>query len=485
MRKYHVFALKAIKSCVEQLNGRSQSSHILLAAMACSQAIGHDRVDNMSDMLCVEKLVFHLARCALKLGNEQIATECCCLIQDRLQKRKEETSAEVIVLLRSTSSVLWRVSTSGEEAVNKACALGLKRRAIEMLLPDVKSCAEHAIKTDSAFIQASRGQTDLACLCNFHCELLSHLTWSSKLTGQLSCAAMSSLHHWLLLAVRACIRSKKGGQGRDLLDKADLTRSSHRRHCRREHRTHVFQQMLLQLVLELQSTPATSSFTCLSVETLRTCAGLVDHSLEDSLQLLMTQKLMHELVMAVRDQLEKSPGNNCFFTQTNFSPLKRLLLGYIKCLDIGAACPQEAAKGMVDRKTQLVTMTIINRILLHLLQAGRVDEGGSDKCESPQCQVTPAPCDTHHPKLSLVNECVPLLCKSREVLVAGCFPAPEYRWLGITAYNMGVLVHQIGLHLQAAQVLEISCQLLVHWCRHSEGETALEKAGFTDQVRVW
>ena len=471
VHKYHVFALRAIKLCVEQLGSRNSSSHLLVAAMTCSQAIGHEPVDNMSDVLCVEKLFFHLAGHALRLGKDQAAAECCYLIQDRLQKcKKEESRAEVTLLRRNTSSLLWRVSVSREDSSGKVFNLEMKKRAIEMLFPDAKGCAELAIRTDFTFLQVSRGPLELAKLCAFHCELLARLTWDSEGTGQETCGTASSVHQWLLLAVRGCLRSKQQGEGRGLLNKAHLTLVGHKKHChRKEHRTHVFQQKLLQLVLEIQPSRKSQS-TPVSIETLNTCADLVECSLEDSSQLRMTRELMREAVMAVRDHLKECPENSCSFTPESFLPVKRLLLGYVKCLDVAVCSRQEATKVSVDRRSQLATLNIINSILLSLLQT----HTGEKEDLAPQ--------NTHNPKAGLVDECVPLLRKSQEILKAGSFPAVEYRWLGIMAYNLGLSAHQAGFPSHAAQVLEISCELLAHWSHHSEREA--DQAGLQDQVRV-
>ena len=436
--------------------------------MICCQAIGHDPVDNMSDVFCVEKLFFHLAGHALRLEKDEMAAECCYLIQDRLQKSKKESKAEVIFLLSNTSSLLWRVLVSKEDSSGKVCNLEMRKRAIEMLLPDAKGCAELAIRTDFTYLQVSRGTSELTKLCAFHCELLSHLTWSLEGTGQTICITVSSVHQWLLLAVRACLRSNQAGEGSGLLNKAHLSLTSHRKHChRKEHRTHIFHQKLLQLVMEIQSS-LNSWSSPVSMETLNACADLVECSLEDSSQLRMTRELMREVVMVVRDHL-KDCSENSSFTLASFYPVKRLLLGYVKCLDAGV-CGQEAAKVGIDRRSQLVTLNIINSILLGLLRA---DVVGEDLGKSE-----PLP-HASSPKLSLVDECVPLLCKSQEILQDGSFPAVEYRWLGVTAYNLGLSVHQAGLHSQAAQVLEISCELLAYWSKKEA-----EKAGFVDQVRV-
>ena len=363
---------------------------------------------------------------------------------------------------------------SREDSSGKVCNLEMKKRAIEMLFPDAKGCAELAIRTDFMFLQVSRGPLELTKLCAFHCELLARLTWGSEGTCQETCGTVSSVHQWLLLAVRGCLRSKQPDEGRGLLNKAHLALVGHRKHCRhKEHRTPVFQQKLLELVLEIQLSGKSWSAP-VSMETLNTCADLVECSLEDSSQLRVTRELMREAVMAVRDHLKECPENSCSFTLESFLPVKRLLLGYVKCLDVAVCSRQEATKISVDRRSQLATLNIINSILLSLLQTHTGDKEDLGKPEPPL--------DASNPKASLVDECVPLLCKSQEILKVGSFPTVEYRWLGIMAYNLGLSAHQAGLSSHASQVLEISCELLAHWSHHNEREA--DQVGLQDQVRI-
>lgn len=63
-------------------------------------------------------------------------------------------------------------------------------------------------------------------------------------------------------------------------------------------------------------------------------------------------------------------------------------------------------------------------------------------------------------------------------------PLAEHRWLGNDAYRLARSLAQEGLHQQACQVLELSCQELVIWCQ-GEFERSLEVSFTPDRAGVY
>ena len=52
----------------------------------------------------------------------------------------------------------------------------------------------------------------------------------------------------------------------------------------------------------------------------------------------------------------------------------------------------------------------------------------------------------------------------------GVLPATEHKWLGVSAYNLGLALFRGDLFGDAAQVLELACDELVGWCEEGRSE---------------
>ena len=64
----------------------------------------------------------------------------------------------------------------------------------------------------------------------------------------------------------------------------------------------------------------------------------------------------------------------------------------------------------------------------------------------------------------------------------GVLPPTEHKWLGVSAYNLGLALFRGDLFGGAAQVLELACDELVGWCE--EGRSEEEKVWRSEEVRV-
>ena len=64
----------------------------------------------------------------------------------------------------------------------------------------------------------------------------------------------------------------------------------------------------------------------------------------------------------------------------------------------------------------------------------------------------------------------------------GVLPPTEHKWLGVSAYNLGLALFRGDLFGDAAQVLELACDELVGWCE--EGRSEEGRSEEKEEVRV-
>eukprot|EP00731_Ephydatia_muelleri_P013021 Em0007g331a len=98
------------------------------------------------------------------------------------------------------------------------------------------------------------------------------------------------------------------------------------------------------------------------------------------------------------------------------------------------------------------------------------EEGEEEEdIELPRGSSSHSPVDT---KTGLIALCLPLLEESREILRVCAppgVPEEEHRWLGGSAYNLGVTLHRCGARAEAVRVLGLACEEMGAWCSGKEG----------------
>ena len=125
-------------------------------------------------------------------------------------------------------------------------------------------------------------------------------------------------------------------------------------------------------------------------------------------------------------------------------------------------------------------------------RGGRETEGGGreggDKLSSITSEVVKIRQIKTSPKFSTIctiyqilntcvhsSDCTKLFPQVIQRASEGVLPATEHKWLGVSAYNLGLALFRGDLFGDAARVLELACDELVGWCEEGRSEEKEEE----------
>ena len=443
--------------------------------MICAEAV---RERDTEKSLATEKLLVNLISHCMQASAMDQAMQCCEMVKERLeQASKERDRAEISALLKTVADLLWSFSHQVEQqgVVGADRILQMRQLSLVMLLPakpDLQLLVTRATNTDAQFRKAKgRGgsiQHSYAQLNDLHLSLLSHKELKSCLSSTLGCGTVCSVLLWLLQAAKSqSIHLKK----------AHTTLNNHLQGCNKE--KHAAESLLLEL-----------SWLTSSLQSSATPSNEWVARLQESSSLLLsvsvggTPTLLHRMVdavdcltMTIRSlwkRWREGGGERHFMTAGVFRPLKLLVISYVEWVaailksqlsSLPKGSVEERAEqlkcGVVSR--QLAALSIVNDVLLEALLAKDEDD---EEIELPRGRPPP-PASQGHPTAMLALECLPLLEQSQKILSSAPLSlAPaEHRWLGSSAYNLGLTLHQAGLNRDAVPVLQLACQELLDWCQ--------------------
>ena len=404
-----------------------------------------------------EKLLLHLANQAMKHIAIDTVKRCFNILKERLVivHKDKGQKQEADTLLKGVADILWKaaVSLEGETKLKQRSkeALTLRQSSIETLLciPSQMSVAiERAIKTDALFIRAeSNGKRSQSTLHEFHQSLLNSSHMLDALVGYLpqECQSFTLTLDWLLLASRHDNHTSRKGV-KSYMDFIDDFRLSHEQFCSvKEHSLHDLLVTLYKLKLELLS-PTLSHFQ----DQLTLSVSMIPRVDLSSLPLPQLSPLLEsiETITTMIRNVQKSNKGVCLIQSNSFQPFKSLVLFYIQCVGTlikvqVQATPTDTMK-VSGKSRQLSAMNILTDVLLELLMNNH----------------------ENNPKANLVTECLPLLHESCDILDSThLLPVEEYHWVGVSAYNLGLVLHQMDLPHDAVPVLQIACSQLDYYCK--------------------
>ena len=158
----------------------------------------------------------------------------------------------------------------------------------------------------------------------------------------------------------------------------------------------------------------------------------------------------------------------------SFSALSSLVLSYVQLVETRLGKREKKNDLSLERaarSSQLSALSLVTRTLLDLLISGDEypDIETPRSSEPPALLTTPPP----HPKQTLVESCLRLLNSSRDIISrasSGVLAGEEHRWLGSSAYNLGLALFRAELVAEACPVLQLSCEELRAWCEGEEGD---------------
>ena len=214
-----------------------------------------------------------------------------------------------------------------------------------------------------------------------------------------------------------------------------------------------------------------------------------------------------ELLVSVLEQRRQEAGGwrrgmtgTLPLTRTTFDLLRALfeshmqlrsrLLTGAQAKSGGGGCGSAEGAEVALKCRKLYLLNILQEMLVDLLQVtndsrivekiegeGEGEEVGEDEegedveeIELPRSASARPPVD---PLADVASLCLPLLEESRRVLeeAGQCgrgIPEEEHRWLGCSAYNLGVMLHRCGVCGEAIHVLDLACDEMGIWCGGKE-----------------
>ena len=154
-------------------------------------------------------------------------------------------------------------------------------------------------------------------------------------------------------------------------------------------------------------------------------------------------------------RLQKISRETSHVTHVMYQNLKKLLLFYNNCVDSQLqATPTENRNRLESsaKSRQLSALNITANILMDCLMTVK-DDSSHD----------------------LIIDCLPLVQRSKVILDScSSLPVAEYKWFGISAYNLALLLYQMEEWRHAIPLLQIACGHLCHWCHMTSDDVTDE-----------
>lgn len=473
-----------MKACIERMSHGKNSLDLLEVGMVCVEAV---REREMEVSLATEKLLVNLISHCMKASAVDKALECSELVKERLQGvcKEDEGEKDAAALLKTVADLLWSFSLQLEQqrVVEADRVLRVRQLSLGMLLlvrPDLQLLVTRATNIDAQFRKTQgRGgggeghsQHSYSQLTDLHHFLLSHKEVKSQLSTPLNCATLSAVYLWLLQAAKTQPSH---------LNKATSLLNTHLHACSKG--KHAAESLLLELSWLTSSSQTSAAPSIEWVTRLQECSSFLP-LLINGATLTLLHKLVDSvdcLIVAIRSMLKRSrecEREGWLIPATALHPLKELMTSYVQWVAAilkhqlssqSKGSREEQLKcGAVSR--QLSALSVVNDVLLDLLLAKEDEE------EMELSRGCPPPPPQPQPKAMLATECLPLLEQSQAVLSSAppSLPPAEHRWLGSSAYNLGLTLHQAGMNSSAIPVLEVACQELLAWCQQ-QGEQSFDE----------
>ena len=469
--KYSLFALRAMKICLEKLSCGEHCTVLLEVAMICAKAV---KKREREASFNAEKLLVNLVSHCVRMEEVENSMYCSGLVVDRLAHVNEEDEklcSQASMMLKVVADFTWRLAMVVEQKqfgsmIEKVFEIRhLSLSALLAAKADLFLLASRAIKADILFQKAQhRKQLTHTSVVIFHDTLLSHEFIQKHLSPLYllsSCDVTTNIHLWLLQAAKT--KSCRLTEACSLLE-------HHLKHCSHsEHNSELFLQELAWLSFHRA---CMSSPTHEWIAKLDQCSSLLSSCVFKGGNQGYTSHVVESLndfiamVKSARKQW-KEKGLGVFLHRDLFWPLKKLLTSYVKLLETlklattsrGGTREQEGERCRIVSH-QLVALSLACDALLDTLLVHK------DKEDTELSQGSPVSFAQSHSKELLASECHLVVKQAHDMLLAAppTLPIIEHRWVGIDAYNIGVALHQQEMNNQAVLVLQCACEDLALWC---------------------
>lgn len=470
--KYSLFALKAMKICLEKLSCGEHCTILLEVAMICAKAV---KKREREASFNAEKLLVNLVSHCVRMEEVENSMYCSGLVVDRLAHVNEEDEklcSQASMMLKVVADLTWRLAMVVEQKQSSSVVVKvfeIRHQSLLALLAaktDLCLLASRAIKADTLFQKAQHGkQQTHTSVVAFHDTLLTHKLIQkhfSPLYLLSSCDVTTNIHLWLLQAAKT--KSCWLAEACSLLE-------HHLKHCSHsEHNSELFLQELAWLSFHRTSM---SSPTCEWIAKLDQCSSLLSSCVCKGGNQGYTPHVVENLddfITMVRSARKewREKGLGFFLHRDLFWPLKKLLTSYVKLLErlklatLSRGGTREQEGGVQCRivSRQLIALSLACDALLDTLLVHK------DKEDAELSQGSPVPFAQSHSKELLASECYLLVKQAHDMLLAAppTLPTTERLWVGTDAYNIGVVLQQHEMNSQAVLVLQCACEDLALWC---------------------
>lgn len=232
--------MKLLKQCIACLSDTRDSAKqkvlLNLSDQCCTALLVVDEVSK-SDRpeLTFSKLLLHLARVCVSIGETSLGVSYCSILHSQLTK---PNIAEASMLLKQSFELQWRAAIEqGKKGCSKEDCLELRRKALQSLLHchdcDVVYALQGVMNAECCFT----GTTSLATTSPHHLHLLQtfHSTLIPYPADMLHCRAPCNqfipVARYLLHRVVLATRDGQEAQGKELMKLSEAMIKKHQQVC--------------------------------------------------------------------------------------------------------------------------------------------------------------------------------------------------------------------------------------------------------------
>ncbi|XP_072020427.1 LOW QUALITY PROTEIN: separin-like [Amphiura filiformis] len=500
--KYGVFAMKALRACIERLTvakpGSQDLAGILQITEQSYQCVCKARKHIKTVPLALEKFLFHTMAQTLNKRLLSDALRIASFLYDELSKSRSEflTGAgvdnEYDTIVKQAFNQLWKacleLEQSSQHAIKHTLILNVRLQALQFLMLTDYECqwvVERALRAaldfDRKSSKAGRDQdqlhtfltTVLGLLLGKDSKVMKVKDNIDKLAGP--------LFELGLPAIKYGIRASKYEQALEVCSTlSDFLHNSGSKGCIKEDDCHsqclVLIQSALQYKQHMHSTKSgknkSNHATMLDSfsDSIQTITASISKALEKSSvsgtklsNLLEACEILKKSLEGPTDpQKQKEKTNSALLPVVLHDPVYGVMMMYVDLLQVQreqlaktSKGSKEAAKSHNQQMQRNVNRQLGTLDFLSTMMLGPIKTSGQDEATDSEGCLARA--------VKICNRTKGII---DDVATGGggSLSTEENRWFGSNAYNVGLVCYKKKYYNQSAILLEIACNQLQTWC---------------------
>lgn len=462
--------MKVLKLIIQQLSLTTDNDqHLLNVANTCMNllqpSLDHYPLDcSKLGAFSYEKLLIHLANQSIRLLAIETILNCFHGVHKTMIKalksnldRHELVEAEG--LIKGMSDILWKaaIKVDSDTSGCKSVSIGsfkLRQLSIEILLllqSQLLVGLDRAIKTDNQLLKVEgSNEKNWKVLWEFHEHIFISENLSITLSqGTISCQMFSQVLEWLIQVAKSSIKLKDMPNSKGCIERIKRIIKIHYMKCTdKNHTSHELLAVLIELSVNCWF-PLQSSFTRFFKKSCSLLPLINLTSLSPLLISLLSENI--EFFLTVLKSVQKLDQNINVILSKVFQYLHSLSLFYNEGIETLMERQHKETPTnvimVVGKQRQLSVMNVLMEISLDILV----------HCGSNISQDE-----------SVISKCLPIVQKSCNILESCSLPVEEYYWVGVNAYNLGLIHYQMNYIELAVPLLQSACAQLSYYSQNKK-----------------